>query len=136
MSPVTVAAVQAAPEFLDQDATIGKVVALAGKAASQGAQLVVFPEAFVPGYPDWVWRTRPWDATATALYARLLEQAVVAGSAACDVLAGTARRLGIWLSIGATERDQSGSTLYNVLLHFAPDGTLAGRHRKLMPSGG
>jgi predicted amidohydrolase len=81
MSPVTVAAVQAA-EFLDRDATIGKVVALAEKAASRGARLVAFPEAFVPGYPDWVWRTRPWDATATALYARLLEQAVVADSPA------------------------------------------------------
>ena len=136
MSPVTVAAVQAAPEFLDRDATIGKVVALAEKAASRGARLVAFPEAFVPGYPDWVWRTRPWDATATVLYARLLEQAVVADSAACDALAKAARRLGIWLSVGATERDQTSSTLYNALLHFAPDGTLACRHRKLMPSGG
>jgi len=102
MSPVTVAAVQAAPEFLDRDATIGKVVALAEKAASRGARLVAFPEAFVPGYPDWVWRTRPWDAIATALYARLLEQAVVADSPACDALAKAARRLGIWLSVGAT----------------------------------
>ncbi len=136
MAPVTVAAVQAAPEFLDRDATIGKAVALAGEAASQGARLVAFPEAFVPGYPDWVWRTRPWDATATALYARLLDQAVVADSPACDRLAVTARRLGIWLCVGVTERDQAGSTLYNSLLYFGPDGTLAGRHRKLMPSGG
>ena len=80
MEPVKVAAVQAAPVLLDRDATIGKAVALAGQAAAQGARLVAFPEAFVPGYPDWVWRTRPWDATATALYARLLDQAVVAGS--------------------------------------------------------
>jgi nitrilase len=61
--PVTVAAVQAAPVLLDRDATIGKVVALTEQAAAQGARLVVFPEAFVPGYPDWVWRTRPWTAT-------------------------------------------------------------------------
>ena len=53
MSPVTVAAVQAAPEFLDRDATIGKVAALAAAAAS-GAQLIVSPEVFVPGTPDWV----------------------------------------------------------------------------------
>jgi nitrilase len=133
---VTVAAVQAAPVLLDREATIGKVVALAEKAAADGARLVAFPEAFVPGYPDWVWRTRPWDAEATALYAGLLDQAVVVGSAATDLLADTARRLGIWLSVGVDERDHNDSTIYNSLLHFAPDGSLAGRHRKLMPTGG
>ncbi len=136
VTPTIVAAVQAAPVLLDREATIGKVVALAEKAAADGARLVAFPEAFVPGYPDWVWRTRPWDAEATDLYARLLDQAVVVGSAATDLLADTARRLGIWLSVGVDERDDSDSTVYNSLLHFAPDGSLAGRHRKLMPTGG
>ena len=100
MDPVKVAAVQAAPVLLDRDETIAKVVALAEKAATEGARLVAFPEAFVPGYPDWVWRTRPWDADATALYARLFDQAVVVGSPATDLLAETAGRLGIWLSVG------------------------------------
>ncbi len=136
MEPVKVAAVQAAPVLLDRDATISKVMALAEQAAAEGARIVAFPEAFIPGYPDWVWRTRPWDADATALYARLFDQAVVVGSAATDVLAETARRLGIWLSVGVDERDDKDSTIYNSLLHFAPDGTLAGRHRKLMPTGG
>jgi len=136
MVAVTVAAVQSAPVFMDRDATIAKVAALAGQAASDGARLVAFPEAFVPGYPDWVWRTRPWDATATELYSRLYHQAVVIGSPACDRLAETARQLGIWLSVGVTERDPRGSTLYNTLLHFSPAGIVAGRHRKLMPSGG
>jgi nitrilase len=136
MGPVMVAAVQAAPVLLDRDATISKLVDLAEKAAAEGARLVVFPEAFVPGYPDWVWRTRPWDAHASALYARLLDQAVVVGSPATGMLAETARRLGIWLSAGVSERDEAGSTLYNTLLYFAPDGTLAARHRKLMPTGG
>ena len=136
MEPVKVAAVQAAPVLLDRDATISKVVALAEQAAAEGARIVAFPEAFIPGYPDWVWRTRPWDADATALYARLFDQAVVVGSAATDVLAETARRLGIWLSVGVDERDDKDSTIYNSLLHFAPDGSLAGRHRKLMPTGG
>ena len=136
MDPVKVAAVQAAPVLLDRDETIAKVVTLAGKAAAEGARLVAFPEAFVPGYPDWVWRTRPWDADATALYARLFDQAVVVGSPATDLLAETAARLGIWLSVGVDERDDRDSTIYNTLLHFAPDGTLAARHRKLMPTGG
>ena len=136
MEPVKVAAVQAAPVLLDRDATIAKVVACCEKAAAEGARLVAFPEAFVPGYPDWVWRTRPWDATASALYARLLDQAVVIGSAAAGVLAQTARRLQIWLSGGVVERDVADTTIYNSLLHFAPDGSLAARHRKLMPTGG
>ncbi|HYA50148.1 MAG TPA: carbon-nitrogen hydrolase family protein, partial [Streptosporangiaceae bacterium] len=136
MEPVKVAAVQAAPVLLDRDETIGKVVALAEKAAAEGARLVAFPEAFVPGYPDWVWRTRPWDSEATALYARLFDQAVTVGSPATDVLAETAGRLQIWLSVGVDERDEADSTIYNTLLHFAPDGSLAGRHRKLMPTGG
>jgi nitrilase len=135
MKPVKVAAVQAAPVLADRDATIARVITLAEEAAAEGARLAVFPEAFVPGYPDWVWRSRPWDATSTELYRRLLDQAVVAGSAATDLLADTARRLRIWLCVGADERDEVGATLYNSLLYFAPDGTLAARHRKLMPTG-
>ena len=136
MEPVKVAAVQAAPVLLDRDATIAKVVTFSEKAAAEGARLVAFPEAFVPGYPDWVWRTRPWDAVASTLYARLLDQALVAGVPATDLLARTARRLGIWLSVGASERDEGGATLYNTLLHFGPNGSLAARHRKLVPTGG
>ena len=83
-----------------------------------------------------MWRTRPWDSHATALYELLLDHAVVAGSPAADALARTAGRLGIWLAVGVTERDEAGSTLYNSLLYFAPDGRLAARHRKLMPTGG
>ena len=122
MKTVRIAAVQAAPVWLDRQATIETVVALAEQAAAEGAGLVAFPEAFVPGSPDWVWRTRPWAHHATELYARLLDQAVVVGSAATDTLADVARRLGIWLSVGVDELDTGSTTVYNTLLHF-----LAGR---------
>lgn len=136
MSKVVVAAVQAAPILLDRAATLDKLVSLAEKAAGDGAQLVVFPETFVPGYPDWVARTLFWDDAAAQLYGLLLEQSVLLGSSATDLLAATAARLGVWLAVGVDEREPNGSTIYNTLLYFAPDGSLAGRHRKLMPTSG
>ena len=75
MAPLIVAAVQDTPVFLDRAATIARVDELTGKAAAEGAGLVLFPEAFVPSYPDWIWRTKPWDGEATALYGRLVDQA-------------------------------------------------------------
>ncbi len=135
MEKVTVAAVQAAPVFLDRDATVEKACALMDEAARQGARLVVFPETFVPAYPDWVWRLTPWEVRASVLYARLFDQAVVAGGRATEVLGGAARRNGCYLSIGVTEREERGSTLYDTQLCFAPDGELIGRHRKLTSTG-
>ena len=73
-SKVMAAAVQAAPVFLDRDATVEKAARLTKESAAGGAGLVVFPEAFVPTYPDWVWRTRPWDDR--AWYERLYDQSV------------------------------------------------------------
>ena len=136
MATVTVAAVQAAPVFLDRDATVDKVCKLVDEAVSAGAGLVVFPETFVPTYPDWVWRTRPWDADATALFARLLDQSVTVPGPVTEALGEAARRGRAWLSVGVNERDPLGSTLYNTQLYFGPDGTLRARHRKLVPTGG
>ncbi|MGH2829214.1 MAG: carbon-nitrogen hydrolase family protein [Actinomycetota bacterium] len=134
MERVVVAAVQSAPVFLDREATIEKTGRLLEKAVAEGAGLVVFPETFVPTYPDWVWRTRPWDGVFTAMYARLLDQSVEIPSPATEALATMAREAAAYVSIGVNERD--GSTLYNTQLLFAPDGALLSRHRKLMPTGG
>src|SRR5688572_17731900 len=136
MSTVRVAAVQDAPVFLDREATVAKASSLIDRAANDGAELVVLPESFVPTYPDWVWRTRPWDQHATALWERLVEQAIVVGSPASDAIADAARRNGAHVSIGVTERDEHGCSLYNTTLLFGPDGALLHRHRKLMPTGG
>jgi len=136
METVRVAAVQAAPVFLDREATVDKVVGLIEKAAGGGAGLVVFPETFVPTYPDWVWRTKPWDAHHSALTARLLDQAVTVPSAATEALGAAAARHGVWLSIGVDERDRHSTTLYNSQLLFSAEGALVQCHRKLMPTGG
>ncbi|MGH9177715.1 MAG: nitrilase-related carbon-nitrogen hydrolase, partial [Acidimicrobiales bacterium] len=89
ISKVVVAAVQATPVFLDRDATIETVACVTKDAAANDAALVVFPEAFVPGYPDWVWRTTPWSDR--AWYERLYDQAVDVPGPATEALGATAR---------------------------------------------
>ena len=133
MTQVTVAAVQSTPVLLDRDATLERVTQSIKEAAAAGARLVVFPEAIVPGYPDWVWRVpafsdRDW-------YERLHAQAVDVPGPVTEVLGAAAREAGAWVVVGVTERVRSG-TLYNTLLYLDPDGAVAGRHRKLMPTGG
>ena len=131
---IRVAAVQAAPVYLDRDATVDRVVGLIGEAAAHGAQLIVFGEAFIPGYPDWAWRTNPWSDG--AWFERLREQAVVVPSDATDRLREAARAAGAVVAVGIDERDPHGSTLYNSILYLGDDGEVLGTHRKLMPTGG
>jgi nitrilase len=119
--------------LLDREATIERLLASIKEAASAGAHLVVFPEAIVPGYPDWVWRVpafsdRDW-------YERLHDQAVDIPGPTTEVLGAAAREASSWVAVGVTERVRSG-TLYNTLLYLDPDGAVAGVHRKLMPTGG
>lgn len=129
---VTVAAVQATPVFLDREATTEKACALVQEAAEAGASLVVFPETFIPTYPDWVWRLPAWSDE--PYVDRLLDQAVTIPSPTTERLAEAARAAGVYVAMGVDELD--GGTLYNTLLYFSPDGELVARHRKLMPTGG
>ena len=135
MEKVTAAAVQATPVFLDREATVDKACRLIGEAAAAGAGLVVFPETFVPTHPDWVWRSTPWG-TAGEWFGRLLDQAVEVPSPATEAIGAAAREAGVWVSIGVNERNPAGSTLYNTQLYPGPDGAVAAKHRKLMPTGG
>jgi nitrilase len=137
-SPLTVACVQAEPVILDRDATIEKLAGLAGEAAGKGAKLLVFPEAFIPAYPSSVWAralagwAEPGAKEAFAMLAR--ESLEVPGEAA-DRLGAIAREHEVWLVTGVTERDpERPGTLYNTLLYHAPDGGLALKHRKLVPT--
>ena len=120
MPKVLAAAVQAAPVFLDRQATLEKSCALIEKAAAEGAGLIAFPETFVPTYPDWVWRTTPWADH--GWFARLWDQSVEVPGAATARLGDAARGAGAWVAMGVNERDTASSTLYNSLVYLSPDG--------------
>lgn len=135
----TVAAVQAAPVFLDHDATVEKSCELIAQAGAAGARLAVFPEAFIPTYPLWVWFIPAGKTGALReLYAELVENAVSVPGEATDRLCRAAREAGVNVAIGVNERntEASGSTLYNSLLYIDAEGRLLGKHRKLVPTAG
>ena len=129
-----VAAVQATPVYLDREATVERAVELIAEASAAGARLVVFGEAFVAGYPDWVWRTRPWRDT--GWYQLWAEQSVEVPGPATERLGEAARAGGTWVAIGINERATNATTVYNSLLYLDDRGEVAGVHRKLMPTGG
>jgi nitrilase len=130
---VKVACVQAESVVFDRAATIDKIDHLAREIAGNGAQLALFPEAFIPVYPSsrWARYLAGW-ADSTALFARLAQESLTIPGADSDRLAEIARRNGIWLAVGANELERG--TIYNALLLYSPDGELALHHRKLMPT--
>lgn len=131
---VKVAAVQAAPVVLDSESTVDHIERLTAEAAEAGAGLIVFPEAFIPTYPDWIWRSRPWTE-APELFGRLLRESVVVPGPITQRLGQLAARVSAYVAIGVNERDRFGSTLYNTLLVFDDHGNLVIHRRKLMPTG-
>ncbi len=129
------AVVQAAPVVFDRDATLAKVRALTADAAAKGAQLVVFPEAFVSAYPkglDFGARVGGRTPEGRRMFRRYFESAIDVPGPAVDALGDAAREHSVFLVIGVIERD--GGTLYCTVLFFDPDGHLLGKHRKLMPT--
>jgi nitrilase len=128
----TAAAVQATPVVLNRDATIDKACELIAEAAAAGARLIVFPETWVPTYP--FWHASP-GVFSPDTYVRLWKNAVEVPSPATERLSAAARDAGAYVVIGINERDTVGrGTLFNTLLYIAPDGNVAHRHRKLIPS--
>jgi nitrilase len=133
-----VAVVQRPPVFLDREATLNVASAAIGEAAHGGARLIVFPEAFVPGYPAWMWRLRPGsDMSLTEkLHAQLRANAISLAGNDLTPLTEAAKEHEVTVVCGIHERDAqySGGTLYNTVVVIGPDGTLLNRHRKLMPT--
>jgi nitrilase len=133
-----VAVIQKPPVLLDRSATIASVLASIEEAARNGASLLVFPEAYVPGYPTWIWRLRPGGDMALSgeIHARLRENAVDLARGDLQPIRDAAARHGVTLVIGINEVDSqfSGTTLFNTVVVVGPDGAVLNRHRKLMPT--
>jgi nitrilase len=129
---------QRPPVLLDLEATIDRVVETLEEAAGQGARLVMFPEAYLPGYPTWIWRLRPGGdmALGNELHALLRRNSVDIAAGGLDRVCAAAARLGVTVVVGLNEVDSrySGTTLFNSVVVIGPDGSVLNRHRKLMPT--
>jgi nitrilase len=125
------AAVQAAPVFLDLDATIDKSIALIQEAAANGASLIAFPEVWLPGYPWYAWLDAPavWMAKFAQRY---FDNSLEYGTPQADRLARAARDYNITVSMGLSER--SGGSLYIAQWLIGPDGKTISQRRKLKPT--
>lgn len=136
LNTVKAAVVQAAPVGFEPEATLAKATKLAREASTNGAELVVFPEAFISAYP----RGLDYDTVVGArtdrsrdLFLEYWNAAIEVPGPVSDTLGQLADELGIYLVMGAIER--SGGTLYCTVLYFSPDGQMLGKHRKMMPTG-
>ena len=127
-----VAAVQAAPTFLDLEASIAKTVALIDEAGAAGARLIAFPETWIPGYPWWIWLGAPAWAIARGFVSRYFDNALSYDDPAADELRKAAKRNKMHVVIGVSERD--GGSLYIAQWGIGPDGETTFKRRKLKPT--
>ncbi|MEI6777613.1 MAG: nitrilase-related carbon-nitrogen hydrolase [Chloroflexales bacterium] len=135
LQPFRAAVVQAAPVAFDRDASLARALHLIAEAAAQGAQLVVFPEAFLSGYPkglDFGARVGMRSPEGRDLFRRYYESALDVPGPETAALGASAHAHRLHLVIGVIER--TGGTLYCTVLFFGPDGALLGKHRKVMPT--
>ena len=127
-----VAVVQAAPVWLDLDATVEKTIALIEEAAAMGAKLIAFPETFVPGYPWNIWMGTPAWSIGRGFVQRYFDNSLAYDSPQADLLRRAAQRSNITVVLGLSERD--GGSLYIAQWLIGPDGDTIARRRKLKPT--
>ncbi len=124
---------QTAPVFLDVAGTVDKACELIKEAAANGASLAAFPEVFVPAYPYWAWLNSPLDNI--ELFKRLYQSSITVPGPETEKLCEAAREHGVVVVIGVNEIDPIlTGTIYNTNLIIDADGTLMGKHRKLVPT--
>jgi nitrilase len=135
---VKVACVQAEPAILDREATLDQLEQLAAEAAGNGAELVVFPETFIPVYPSsrWAKAFAGWQNDgAKRVFAQIAQNSIAVGSPSERRIAAAAQELGVWLVTGVNEVEpERPGTIYNSLLYHSPAGELVLHHRKLVPT--
>ncbi len=132
-----IAAVQAAPVWLDREGTIDKACQLIAEAGRNGADLLGFPENFVPGHPVWLYYHAATSLESQQFNVELFKNAVEVPSAATDRICSAAARAGVNVVLGMTERRPGTTgTLFNTQLFVGRDGTIRARHRKLVPTVG
>jgi nitrilase len=132
---VRAAVIQAAPILFDTPRTLEKLADLTRDASAQGADLVVFPEAFIGGYPkglDFGARLGQRTEAGREDFRRYFEAAIELRSREMDLIGEAARANGVHLVVGIVERERG--TLYCTVVTFSPEGRLLGKHRKVMPT--
>ena len=133
-----IAIVQNPPIYLNKEKTVSIVVKYIEEASKKGASLVMFPEAYISGYPTWIWRLRPGGDMGLSgeIHERMLQSAVDLSSNDLQPIKEISKKNKVAVVVGINEIDSefSGTTLFNTVITIGPDGDIINRHRKLMPT--
>lgn len=134
---VTVAIAQVSPVFMNKQKTIEKAIDYIHQASNAGADIVVFPESYIPAFPYWQQGNNDPSEDWFTMNVTFQNQSLVVGTQDTEQIGQAAKDANINVVMGCTELDDlTGSrTLYNTMLYFNRKGILFGRHRKVMPTG-
>ncbi|MBE6011781.1 MAG: carbon-nitrogen hydrolase family protein [Lachnospiraceae bacterium] len=133
-----IAVAQAAPVIMDKEKTIDKIISLTEEAASKGAEMIIFPETFIPAYPrgfsyGFIVGSRTMEGRED--WKRYYDNSIIVPGEDTKRLSKAAKDNHIYLTLGVTEKDEIDATLYCTFVFFGPDGEYLGKHRKLKPTG-